>query len=75
MATYQSFIRPCLDYDNIIYGQVYDASFQRKVECIRHNAALVIAGAIHGTSEEKLFESWTCGLCAQVVVEKTLMLL
>ena len=49
MTIYKSFIRPNLDYGDIIYHQAYNASFQ-------YNAALAITGAIRGTSKEKLFE-------------------
>ena len=51
-----SFIRPHLDYGDIIYDQVHNASFQQKVESIQYNAAVAITRAIRGTSKEKLFE-------------------
>ena len=51
---YQSFIKPHLDNDDIIYDQAYVASFQQKVESIQYNTALAITGAIRGTSKEKL---------------------
>ena len=51
-----SFIRPHLDYGDIIYDQVHNASFQQKVESIQYNAAVAITGAIRGTSKEILFE-------------------
>ena len=53
---YKSFIRPHLDYGDIIYDQVYNASFQQKVESIKYNAALAITRPIGGTSKGKLFE-------------------
>ena len=56
LTIYKSFIRPHLDYGDIIYGQTYNASFQQKVESIQYNASLVITGAIRGTSNEKLFK-------------------
>ena len=56
LTIYKSFIRPHLDYGDIIYDQAYNASFQQKVESIQYNAALAITGAIRGTSKEKLFE-------------------
>ena len=43
-----------MDYRDIIYDQAYSASFQRNLELIQYNAALVITGAIRGTSKEKL---------------------
>ena len=56
LTIYKSFIRPRLDYGDVIYDQAYNASLQQKVESIQHNAALAITGAIRGTSKEKLFE-------------------
>ena len=43
---YKSFIGPHLDYGDIIYDQVYNASFHRKIESIQTNAAIVITGAV-----------------------------
>ena len=56
LTIYKSFIRPHLDYGDIIYDQVYNASFQQKAESIQYNAAIAITGAIRGTSKEILFE-------------------
>ena len=38
----------------MIYGQIYNASFHRKLESIQYSACLAIAGTIRGTSYEKL---------------------
>ena len=56
LAIYKSFIRPHLDYGDIIYDQAYNVSFQQKIESIQYNAAVALTGAIRGTSKEKLFE-------------------
>ena len=56
MRIYKSFIRPHLDYGDVIYDQAYNVSFQEKVEIIQYNAAAVITEALPGTSKEKLFE-------------------
>ena len=56
LTIYKSFIRPHLEYDDVIYDQAYNVSFQQKVEIIQYNAAVTITGAIRGTSKEKLFE-------------------
>ena len=53
---YKTCIRPHLDYDEIIYGQPYNASFHQKLELLQYNACLAITGAIRGTSKEKLYE-------------------
>ena len=52
---YKSFIRPHLDYGDIIYDQAYNVSFHQKLEAIQYNSALAITGAIRGTSTEKLY--------------------
>ena len=51
----KTFIRPHLDYVDIIYDQEYHAAFQLKLESIQYNATLTITGAIRGTSKEKRF--------------------
>ena len=48
------FIRPHLDYVEIIYDQVYNASFHQKLELLQYNACLGIIRAITDTSREKL---------------------
>jgi len=56
LTIYKSFIRPHLDYSDIIYDQAFNNSFHQKLESIQYNAALAITGAIRGTSTEKLYQ-------------------
>ena len=56
LTIYKSFIRPHLDYGDIIYDQAYNASFHQKLDSIQCNAALAITGAIRVTSKEKLYD-------------------
>ena len=56
VTVYKVFIRPHLDYGDIIYDQTYNDSFHQKMESIQYNAALAITGAIRGTSREKLYQ-------------------
>ena len=56
LTIFRSFIRPHLDYGDVINDQAYNASFQQKVESIQYNAAVAITRAIHETSKEKLFK-------------------
>ena len=56
LTIYKSFIRPHLDYCDIIYDQLNNESFCTKIEHILYNAALAITGAIKETSEAKLHE-------------------
>ena len=52
---YKSFVRPQLDYGDVIYDQPNNDNFIRKLESIQYNAALAITGAIKGTSKERLY--------------------
>ena len=54
LTIYKCFIRPHLDYEDIIYDQAYNLSFHQKLESIQYNAALALTGAIRGSSREKL---------------------
>ena len=54
LTIYKSFIRPHLDYGDVIYDQHYNNSFHQKLESIQYNAALAKTGAVRGSSKEKL---------------------
>ena len=56
LTIYKSFIKLHLNNGDIIYDQVYNVSFQQRVENIQYNAVLAITGTIRGTSKEKIFE-------------------
>ena len=56
LTIYKSFIRPHLEYGDIIYDQAYNASFHQKLELLQYNACLAITGAIRFTLREKLYE-------------------
>ena len=54
---YTAFVRPRLDYGDILYNQAFNLSFQQKLESIIQNrACLRITGAIRGTSREKIYQ-------------------
>ena len=55
LTIYKSFVRPLLDYADIIYDKPYNESFKEKLEAVQYNACLAITGAIRGTSRERLF--------------------
>ena len=46
ITIYKSFVRPHLDYVDIIYDQPNNESFTQKFERIQYKAALAITGAI-----------------------------
>ena len=56
ITIYKSFIRPHLVYGDIVYDRAYSSSFYQNIESIQYNAALAIAGAIRGTSKEKVYQ-------------------
>ena len=53
---YKSFIRPYLDYGDIIYHQPNNGSFCQKIESFQYKAAPAITDAIQGTSQRKLYD-------------------
>ena len=48
-------MRPNSDYADIIYDKPFNGSFKTKIEMIQYWAALVITGAIKGTSGDCLY--------------------
>ena len=56
LTIYQSFLKPHLDYGDVIYDRAFNESFQNKLESVQYNAALAITGAIRGSSREKLYQ-------------------
>ena len=55
IAVYESFVRPHLDYGNLIYDQPNNESFCQRIESVQHNASLAITGAIKGIFRLKLY--------------------
>ena len=56
LTIYKSFIRPHLDYGDIVFDQPTNDSFVKKLESVQYNAALAITGAIKGTSQVKPYK-------------------
>ena len=55
LTIYKSFVRPNLDYADMIYDKPLNESLKRKIEMVHHNAALIITGAFKGTSHDKIY--------------------
>ena len=55
LSIYKTFVRPLLDYADIIYDKPLTQSFKDKLEMVQYNAALVITGAIEGTSSDRIY--------------------
>ena len=53
---YKAFVRPHLDYGDIIYDNSSNVSLSQMIESIQYNAALAITGTIRGSSREKLYQ-------------------
>ena len=54
ITVYKAFVRPHLDYGNVLYDQAFNASLKlEKLESIQYNA---LTGAIRGTSKENIYQ-------------------
>ena len=56
ITIYKTFIRPHLDYGDVINDLSFNESFHPRPESIQYNAAVAITGTIIGTSSEKHFQ-------------------
>ena len=56
VAVYKCFIRPHLDYGDVIYDQPILSFLATKIESVQYNVVLGITGAIRGNSKEKLYQ-------------------
>ena len=56
ITIYKSFVRPHLDYGDIIYYQTFNESVHQRIESIPYNAAIAITGANIGTSSKKIYQ-------------------
>ena len=65
MTMYKAFVRPHLDYGDIIHDEAYNKTFDQKLESIQYNACLALSAAIRGSSRgtfyrELCLESLQC---------------
>ena len=51
MTIYKLFIRPHLNYGDILYDQMFNNSFHERLESIQYNAALAITGFRRSSSK------------------------
>ena len=56
ITLYKAFLRPLIDYGDIIYDQPHNESFCGKIESVQYKVTLAITGAIQGTSREKIYQ-------------------
>ena len=51
ITMYKAFVRPHLDYGDMIYDEAYNETFHQKLECSQYNTCL----SLSGSSREKLY--------------------
>ena len=56
VTIYRAFIRPHLDYADIIYDKPNNMNIENKTESLQYSATLAVTGAIRGSSKEKLYQ-------------------
>ena len=56
MTIYKAFLRPLIDYGDIIYEQPRNESFCEKLESVQYKTALAITAAIQGTFCDKIYQ-------------------
>ena len=65
ITIFAPFIRPHLDYGDIIYDRAYNTSFHQNIESIQYNATLAITGTVRGNSRERLCQELGFELLSQ----------
>ena len=56
ITIYKSFVRPHLDYGDVIFDKAHNNSFQQRLESFQYKASLAITGAIKDSSTERLYQ-------------------
>ena len=56
LRIYKSFIKPHLDYGDIIYDKSNNESLKNKIKNIQYNACIAVTGAIQEASRERLYQ-------------------
>ena len=51
ITMYKAFVKPHLDYENLIYDEAYNETFHQSLESIQDNACLSLSAAIRGSRE------------------------
>ena len=54
-SIYKTFVRPSLDYADIIHDKSLTESFKDKLEMVHYNTALAITGAFKDTSRDHIY--------------------
>ena len=56
LPIYKSFIRPHLEYGDILYDKPNNDNFQKIMEKVQYRVFLAITGGIQQTSTERLYD-------------------
>ena len=56
LRIYKWFIRPHLDYGDIMYDKPNNESFKNWIESVQYKACTAITGSIQGTSHARLYK-------------------
>lgn len=56
VTIYKAFLRPQIDYGDIIYDEPQNESFFEKIESVHYKAALATTGVIQGTSLQNIYQ-------------------
>ena len=56
LTIYKSYVRPHLDYGDILYHQPNNESVNNRLESVQYSAALAVTWAIKGTSRSNLYK-------------------
>ena len=73
LTIYQSFIRPHLDYGDVIFDQPLNESLSDRIESVQYKAALAITGAIQGSSQKKIISGIKFRAFTSKVADETIM--
>ena len=58
LTIYKAFIRPHLDYGDVVYDYPGNASVMQKLESVQYNASLAITACSGGTTRDKLYSEF-----------------
>ena len=56
IAIYKAFVRPHLDYGDVLFDQAFTTSSHEKLESMQYKACLALTETVRGTSKEKLYQ-------------------
>ena len=74
LTIHKCFIRPHLEYGDIIYDQAYNLSSYQKLESSQYNAALALTGEIRDSSRGRLYqEQGNCAAFIKFKINKLLV--